>query len=317
MAVSEAERPRPVGAPDAMTRQSADEAPLTVAAVAARLGVAASTLRTWDRRYGLGASAHKAGRHRRYTPADIARLETMRRLTLRGVPPADAARIAAEREDGAESATAAIEDDESDATVADPLTLAAAAVEPSGERPERLLIRAAQREGLVAVWTDLVGPARELLAGPDDAVVRRPGAEPLLVLDSALLAAVRAVSAAVSTPRVGGVLVIADPERRVLGHVVAGALAQRGVRARVSVTPALEPGLIDTLIGPGGDSGPKVLAIAGRPKGVTAMARELIARDGAGVYLLGPGDIDLWQPGVHRLRTLAAAVGEIAHVAGG
>ncbi|WP_418607771.1 MerR family transcriptional regulator [Georgenia sp. SUBG003] len=38
-------------------------APLTVAAVAGRLGVAASTLRTWDRRYGLGPSAHEAGAH--------------------------------------------------------------------------------------------------------------------------------------------------------------------------------------------------------------------------------------------------------------
>ena len=34
---------------------------LTVAAVARRLGVAPATLRTWDRRYRLGPSAHLAG----------------------------------------------------------------------------------------------------------------------------------------------------------------------------------------------------------------------------------------------------------------
>jgi transposase-like protein len=34
---------------------------LTVAAVASRLGVAPATLRTWDRRYGLGPSEHTAG----------------------------------------------------------------------------------------------------------------------------------------------------------------------------------------------------------------------------------------------------------------
>jgi DNA-binding transcriptional MerR regulator len=67
---------------------------LTVAAVARRLGVAPSTLRTWDRRYGLGPSAHTAGAHRRYSPADVARLMVMRRLTLEGVSPADAAKIA-------------------------------------------------------------------------------------------------------------------------------------------------------------------------------------------------------------------------------
>jgi DNA-binding transcriptional MerR regulator len=42
---------------------------LSVAAVARRLGVAPATLRTWDRRYGLGPSEHEAGAHRRYTPA--------------------------------------------------------------------------------------------------------------------------------------------------------------------------------------------------------------------------------------------------------
>ena len=69
-------------------------ASLTVAAVARRLGVAPATLRTWDRRYGLGPSQHTAGAHRRYNPVDIERLGVMRRLTLEGVTPAEAARVA-------------------------------------------------------------------------------------------------------------------------------------------------------------------------------------------------------------------------------
>ncbi len=72
---------------------------LPVAAVARRLGVAPATLRTWDRRYGLGPSAHSSGAHRRYAPADVARLETMRRLTMEGVAPAEAARAALAAED--------------------------------------------------------------------------------------------------------------------------------------------------------------------------------------------------------------------------
>ena len=67
---------------------------LPVAAVARRLGVAPATLRTWARRYGLGPSRHEEGAHRRYAPADVARLETMRRLTLAGVAPAEAAAAA-------------------------------------------------------------------------------------------------------------------------------------------------------------------------------------------------------------------------------
>ncbi|MCE0767841.1 cobalamin B12-binding domain-containing protein [Pseudonocardia kujensis] len=67
---------------------------LTVAAVARRLGVAPATLRTWDRRYGLGPSAHTPGAHRRYGAADIARLELMQRALLQGATPAEAARHA-------------------------------------------------------------------------------------------------------------------------------------------------------------------------------------------------------------------------------
>jgi transposase-like protein len=67
---------------------------LTVAAVARRLGVAPATLRTWDRRYALGPSAHSAGSHRRYSSLDVARLDLMRRLVNAGAPPAEAARAA-------------------------------------------------------------------------------------------------------------------------------------------------------------------------------------------------------------------------------
>lgn len=68
-----------------------EEELLTVAAVARRVGVAPATLRTWDRRYGLGPSKHKAGAHRRYQASDLAKLMLMRRLITTGVAPSDAA----------------------------------------------------------------------------------------------------------------------------------------------------------------------------------------------------------------------------------
>ena len=67
------------------------EEKLTVAAVARRIGVAPATLRTWDRRYGLGPSEHVEGQHRRYCPQDLAKLTMMRRLIIAGVSPSDAA----------------------------------------------------------------------------------------------------------------------------------------------------------------------------------------------------------------------------------
>lgn len=74
---------------------------LTVGAVASQLGVAVPTLRSWDRRYGLGPSQHDPGRHRRYTSQDLARLRRMITLTGEGFPPATAARFALHQQDEA------------------------------------------------------------------------------------------------------------------------------------------------------------------------------------------------------------------------
>jgi hypothetical protein len=65
---------------------------LTAGAVARRLGVAVTTLRTWHQRYDLGPSSHEPGKHRRYTAEDVARLELMQRLTADGVAAGVAAR---------------------------------------------------------------------------------------------------------------------------------------------------------------------------------------------------------------------------------
>jgi DNA-binding transcriptional MerR regulator len=72
------------------------EAPVyTASAVAARLGVAVETLRTWDRRYGLGPGTRGPGGRRRYGEQDLARLLVMRRLVTSGMPTSEAARRAA------------------------------------------------------------------------------------------------------------------------------------------------------------------------------------------------------------------------------
>ncbi|MGW8485615.1 MerR family transcriptional regulator [Streptomyces sp. NPDC055886] len=65
---------------------------LTTGAVARLLGVAPTTLRSWDRRYGIGPAAREDGRHRRWSGADIAALRNMCALTSAGLPPAEAAR---------------------------------------------------------------------------------------------------------------------------------------------------------------------------------------------------------------------------------
>lgn len=64
-----------------------------VGAVSQRLGIATPTLRTWDRRYGLGPSIRTEGGHRRYSELDVARVARMSQLIAEGVPPAQAAQV--------------------------------------------------------------------------------------------------------------------------------------------------------------------------------------------------------------------------------
>jgi MerR family transcriptional regulator, light-induced transcriptional regulator len=74
--------------------EDVDEPRLTVSGAARRLGIAPGTLRTWDRRYGIGPTEHTRGRHRLYSAADMARLELMQHALVQGASPAEAARYA-------------------------------------------------------------------------------------------------------------------------------------------------------------------------------------------------------------------------------
>ncbi len=63
---------------------------LSVGEAAARVGLTAATLRTWDRRYGLAPSLRTAGGHRRYSSTDMERLRTAAQLIEAGHPAAQA-----------------------------------------------------------------------------------------------------------------------------------------------------------------------------------------------------------------------------------
>jgi hypothetical protein len=69
---------------------------LSVGAVAARLGVAPGTVRSWGRRYELVPAGRTPGGHRRYTPDDLRMLTMMQDLVGSGASPARAARQAKE-----------------------------------------------------------------------------------------------------------------------------------------------------------------------------------------------------------------------------
>jgi len=219
---------------------STPAAPLTVAAVAARLGVAPATLRTWDRRYGLGPSERSAGSHRRYSASDVERLLVMRRLTLDGVAPGDAARLASTADLDELSASSA----RAVARSAQP----AAGVRPGPVTPTALVDAAlagdlATCRALLALadgagaddverwWCDLLEPALAELARRT--VVDRPGDDAVLTVRSAAVDALR--SWVPDAPRSGVVLVLVPggQDRPPLVHALAAALVAAGVDARV------------------------------------------------------------------------------------
>lgn len=209
---------------------------LAVAAVAKRLGVAPATLRTWDRRYGLGPSEHAAGAHRRYSAADVERLLVMRRLTLDGVAPGEAARIALATDvdaPGHVSTVDAVPHPRTPHPDASPTAVVDAALAGDAERCARLLALGTTPGSAARWWTELVEPALARLAR--QTVVDRPGVDAPLTVRAAASAALRAATSASPHPSSPVVLVLvpAGEDRPLVAHALAAALVEHGVDARM------------------------------------------------------------------------------------
>ena len=213
-----------------------ESAALSVAAVARRLGVAPATLRTWDRRYGLGPSEHAAGAHRRYGPADLARLEVMRRLTRQGVGPAEAARVALAEVDGSPHAQ--------------PQWITSAAAAPAASAAVRGLARAAMAldvpaateiitqtlavRGVTWTWEQLVVPV--LVGVGKRWELTGEGVEVEHVLSECVAGVFRSSFAAAGPGRNPRPVLLASAEEEDHSlplHALAAALAERQVATRM------------------------------------------------------------------------------------
>ncbi|SCL16365.1 MerR family transcriptional regulator [Micromonospora inyonensis] len=218
----------------------ADEA-LSAGAVARRLGVAVTTLRTWHQRYGLGPSEHVPGHHRRYTPADLARLEIMRRLTAEGVTPAEAARWARQSPAGtppARRSTSAVRDGGGAAIPvgrAGPAArgLARAAMRLDSVTVSRTIDESIAADGVVATWDGLVRP---VLAGIGE---RHTATAALVEVEHLFSRCVTEAFAVVARANPTGglpriLLSCADDEQHTLPlEALAAALAEAGVGCRM------------------------------------------------------------------------------------
>ena len=122
----------------------------TAGAVARMLGVPASTLRAWHRRYGLPLSAPQTGSHRRYGRADVDALLRMKHLIEQGLGTETAAARAFHAGGGTDLATllTAVRDLKIDTATA-------------------LLEAHLVDHDVVGTWECLCRPALAALAGPD------------------------------------------------------------------------------------------------------------------------------------------------------
>lgn len=234
-----------MSAPQPLTGTGGQAAPgpmWTVGAVAARLGVAASTLRSWSLRYGIGPVGHRAGQHRRYAASDIAELDTLSRLVEQGMALPAAVAVVRGRRPGR-----GVDSDGGDSGAVD-----------SG-RAVRVLVTAARdldpvaaagivsagfaRHGVVATWEQLCRPA---LAALDNPVLGRLPSEggstgrdscigPELTLSWAVAASLHRLptpSVRPDAPRVA--LACAEGEQHTLGlEALFAGLVEQGIDARL------------------------------------------------------------------------------------
>ncbi len=147
----------------AASAHASGEALWGVGLVAARLGIAAPTLRTWDRRYGLGPSHRTAGGHRRYTQVDVARVDLMSRLVDEGVPAAAASTVALGRDSAALRAPRPASHERvpgstrRSSSSVDALVRAAANLDAA--TLSRVSGHVLELHGVVTAWTEVLAPA--------------------------------------------------------------------------------------------------------------------------------------------------------------
>ncbi len=211
------------------------DAPLTVTAVSLRLGISPSTLRTWERRYGLGPGERTAGSHRRYRPADVARLTRMVDLVHEGVSAADAAAIVLAQPGSAEAAPRV----RVPHSVHD---LVEVSCRCRAGSLRDILDAAVGEEGLVHTWSRLVSPAIERMRSDEEGEL--PGCAPSAVLRSAFLDLLADIAKRIPArgESTASVVVLTDLAHEVSAHVIGVALRWYGIDARVLATERIDSG---------------------------------------------------------------------------
>lgn len=303
---------------------------LTTGEVARRLGVAPTTVRTWDHRYGLGPDRHTGGRHRRWTAADVARLERMCALTATGLPPAEAARLARSEEPSAPAPggpeAAASRRPPARSRAGSGLRLgdarqeckgiARAALRLDATALDRLLLDAITEHGLVGAWTEVIVPTLQAVGRKWETSGERY-VEVEHFLSWHVSGALRRTTPGPVADRPGATTVLAcvPGENHTLAlEVLSAALTERGVPVRM-FGGALP---VESLVAAVRRTGPAAVGLWAQSRGTASrpLAEHVAgmewgvrgARRGPVVLTLGPGWAGRTVTGLARPSGLAEAV---------
>lgn len=286
----------------------ASDMSMSVGAVAEELGISASTLRSWERRYGLGSTDRELGTRRQYKGTDIARLRRMIDLIHAGVPTKEAA---AQVRDQTEEVLVRTQDHR--LSVEEILSLAR---DGDATLPD-LLAAEVRKDGLLPVYAHLVEPAiKELTAC---SIGTFPGRSPELSVMIAFVEVVRSIMEDVVFDHLKGrVTVVARPGGIVPATVTAAALALSDVDARVLTSPSYdEADILGVLERHVEQFNPRVIVIWGRFE----LGHELIDAFGQLEDLrfiqISQSLRDFVHPRLQRVRTISAAVEEAAVIVHG
>jgi DNA-binding transcriptional MerR regulator len=301
--------------------------------------VAPTTIRSWDRRYGLGPTAHTDGRHRRWTAVDVARLERMCALTASGLPPAEAARLALD-EAGPDASSFTGSPARSPQPAARGRSragtglrlgdvrqeckgLARAALRLDATALDELLRAAVEEHGLIAAWTEVIMPTLQAVGRKWESSGERY-VEVEHFLSWHVSGALRRHSPSVAADRPGATTLLAcvPAENHTLPlEVLAAALAERGLPVRM-FGGALP---VASLVAAVRRTGPAVVGLwaqsrttASRPLAQHVAAIEWGVRGARRkplVLTLGPGWAGQTAPGLPHPSGLAEAVRAVESVA--
>lgn len=305
---------------ESTTLMSLQNPGLTVAAVARRLGIAPATLRTWDRRYGLGPTEHCQGAHRRYSAKDVALLEQVRRLINSGVAPGEAARAAraagAGQPPSPPPAQLAVAPASLGAEKASRRGLARAANAFDTGACRLIITDSIEKRGVVWTWESLLTPL--LIEVGASWAASGQGVEVEHLLTQVIESCFGAVEARLRTPiNVRPVLLASAPDElhSLTLAALAGALAERQIEVRVLGQRVPTEALVKTAQ----RSGPIAVFVwsqisdTGDPMPLLALRK---IRPAPTVVIGGPGWIGATPTGVERVYDFTEAVSRISRIAG-